>query len=194
MADPLVGFTGGPSFLLPYAETQDGIASPAEYNNLGRDAGTAEERSDREPAEHGHAANGNIVPSTKTGYYTATILGSGQWTFPVGAKMRAVASAGLLQAGLGAGPPMRPTCRHAISVIKEVAGDTARRTVVDAEKCAGCHEWFEAHGGNRVYEAQVCVACHVPGLATSGRSIPDARVKRKFPGVFFFFFFFSPKF
>ena len=43
----------------------------------------------------------------------------------------------------------------------------------DAQKCAGCHEWFEGHGGNRVYETQVCVACHVPGLATSGRGIPD---------------------
>jgi OmcA/MtrC family decaheme c-type cytochrome len=45
--------------------------------------------------------------------------------------------------------------------------------VVDSTKCAGCHEWLEAHGGNRVAEAQVCVACHVPGLATSGRGIAD---------------------
>jgi OmcA/MtrC family decaheme c-type cytochrome len=48
--------------------------------------------------------------------------------------------------------------------------------VVDAAKCAGCHEWFEGHGGNRVYETQVCVACHVPGLTTSGRGVPDSQM------------------
>ena len=41
-------------------------------------------------------------------------------------------------------------------------------------KCANCHEWFEGHGGNRVYEVQVCVMCHVPGMATSGRGIADS--------------------
>jgi hypothetical protein len=39
---------------------------------------------------------------------------------------------------------------------------------------ANCHEWFEGHGGNRVKETQVCVVCHVPGLATSGRGIADS--------------------
>ena len=46
--------------------------------------------------------------------------------------------------------------------------------MVDDEKCANCHEWFEGHGGNRVKETQVCVVCHVPGLATSGRGIADS--------------------
>jgi OmcA/MtrC family decaheme c-type cytochrome len=64
--------------------------------------------------------------------------------------------------------------RHAISVVKAVTGDQTRRTVVDAEKCSSCHEWFEGHGGNRVKETQVCAVCHVPGLATSGRGIPDS--------------------
>jgi OmcA/MtrC family decaheme c-type cytochrome len=64
--------------------------------------------------------------------------------------------------------------RHAISVVKNVTGDVVRRTVVDDEKCANCHEWFEGHGGNRVKETQVCVVCHVPGLATSGRGIADS--------------------
>ena len=64
--------------------------------------------------------------------------------------------------------------RHAISVLKTVTGDTARRTIVDADKCASCHEWFEGHGGNRVYETQVCVMCHNTGLATSGRGIADS--------------------
>jgi OmcA/MtrC family decaheme c-type cytochrome len=67
--------------------------------------------------------------------------------------------------------------RHAISVIKTVTGDTARRTVIDSAKCAKCHEWFEGHGGNRVYEVQVCVQCHVPGLTTSGRGISDTALQ-----------------
>jgi hypothetical protein len=112
-----------------------------------------------------------------SGYYTATLIGNGTRAFPVGAKMRTVA----LQAyftQLGA-----PTdqfagtgnvARHAISVLKTVTGDTARRTIVDPTKCASCHEWFEGHGGNRVYETQVCVMCHNTGLATSGRGISDA--------------------
>ena len=36
VTNSLAGFTGGPSFLLPYAMPQDGIASPVDYNNLGR--------------------------------------------------------------------------------------------------------------------------------------------------------------
>jgi OmcA/MtrC family decaheme c-type cytochrome len=70
--------------------------------------------------------------------------------------------------------------RHAISVVKTVKNDTARRKLVDATKCASCHEWFEGHGGNRVIGIEtganaelICVQCHVPGLATSGRRIPD---------------------
>ncbi|HLP31434.1 MAG TPA: hypothetical protein VK150_08740, partial [Geothrix sp.] len=38
-------------------------------------------------------------------------------------------------------------------------------------------EWFEGHGGNRVYEVQVCVTCHVPGLTTSGKGISDAALE-----------------
>ncbi len=67
--------------------------------------------------------------------------------------------------------------RHAISVVKAVTGDTVRRTIVAAAKCSNCHEWFEGHGGNRVYETQVCVTCHVPAIVTSGRGITDATVQ-----------------
>ena len=66
--------------------------------------------------------------------------------------------------------------RHAISVIKPVKDDAVRRTVVDSAKCSNCHEWFEGHGGNRVYDVQVCVTCHNPALATSGRGIADSQM------------------
>ncbi len=178
----LAGFTGGPSFMLPYAMAQDGIVSPVDYNNLGRPSAQPRTVSVASllSTNATAAANGSLVPSTaNAGYYIATISGGGANAFPVGAKLRAVALQGYYtQTGFvdPANTTATPTnvARHAISVIKAVTGDTVRRTVVDAEKCSNCHEWFEAHGGNRVKEPQVCVGCHVPGLATSGRGISDA--------------------
>ena len=179
VSNPLTGFTGGPSFLLPYAMSQDGITTPSDFNNMGPGRTSAQPRSVSiaNLLSTNNAANGNVVPSTaNAGYYTATILGSGAWAFPVGAKMRAVALQGYFSQIT---PPASPTAangRHAISVIAAVTGDQVRRKIVDPEKCAGCHEWFEGHGGNRVYETQVCTACHVPGLATSGRGASDAEI------------------
>ena len=169
--NPLPGFTGGPSFLLAFAVPQDGIATPADYNNIGSGQNNAQPRSVSIANLLGtdNAANGTLVPSTANpGYYTATIKGSGAWKFPVGAKMRAVALQGYFTQ---VSPALR---RHAISVVKAVTGDAVRRTIVDPAKCSNCHEWFEGHGGNRVYETQVCVTCHVPGIVTSGRGIADA--------------------
>jgi OmcA/MtrC family decaheme c-type cytochrome len=121
------------------------------------------------------AANGSLLPSTANpGYYIATIKGTGANAFPVGAKLRAVALQGYYTQITAPASATAPIGRHAISVIKAVTGDAVRRTVVDAEKCSNCHEWFEGHGGNRVKETQVCVGCHVPGLATSGRGVPDS--------------------
>ncbi len=174
----LAGFSGGPSFLLAFAVSQDGVAMPVDYTNTGAKQAQPRGVSIANLLNTNNAANGNIVPSTTTtGYYKATIRGTGAWAFPLGAKLRTVALQGYytqlnaptnLQGGVGS------VGRHAISVIKTVTGDTARRVVVDNAKCAGCHEWFEGHGGNRVYETQVCAMCHNPGLPTSGRGISDA--------------------
>jgi len=169
MANPLSGFTGGASFLLAYTQTQDGITTPADYNNLGVKQAQAISVSIANLLDTTKAADGSLsATADASGYYTATLKGTGTKKFPVGAKMRAVALQGYFTQISPAG------ARHAIAVVKEVAGDTVRRKVVDADKCANCHEWFEGHGGNRVYQTQVCVMCHVPGLATSGRSIPDS--------------------
>ena len=111
-----------------------------------------------------------------SGFYTATLVGNGTRAFPAGAKMRTVALQAYftqLNAPTDNVGGTGNVARHAISVLKTVTGDTARRTIVDAAKCASCHEWFEGHGGNRVYETQVCVMCHNTGLATSGRGIAD---------------------
>jgi OmcA/MtrC family decaheme c-type cytochrome len=159
-------FTGGPTFLLPYALAQDGIAKPADYNNLGR--------AQAQPRSASLASLvSSLVPSSKQGYYEATIANA----YPAGATMRAVALQGYWT-------QVSPSAaRHAISAVKTVTGDTPRRKVVDAVKCGSCHEWFEGHGGNRVIGKEtgnaelVCMACHVPGIATSGRGISDAEMK-----------------
>ena len=184
VSNPLAGYTGSPGFLLAYATSQDGITTPADFNNTGVKQAQPLSVSIAQLLSTSNAATiGSMTGPDTNGYYTATILGSGTRAFPVGSRMRTIALQGYftqsnaplnLQGGTGA------VARHAISVLKTVTGDTARRTVVSAEKCASCHEWFEGHGGNRVYETQVCVMCHVPGLATSGRGIADATLQAYF--------------
>ncbi len=171
MANPLDGFTGSPSFLLAYATdatATDGIKAPADYTNAGVKQAQAISVSIANLLDTGKTADGSLSAPDASGYYTATLLGTGTKKFPVGATMRAVGLQGYFTQVSPA------AARHAISVVKEVTGDAVRRKVVDADKCANCHEWFEGHGGNRVYQTQVCVMCHVPGLATSGRQIPDS--------------------
>ncbi len=189
LSNPLAGFSGSPSFLLAYALPQDGISSPSDFNNAGVKQQQPLSVSVGALLNTANAATiGSMTGPDGSGFYTATILGAGttvcggsatpsKCVFPAGAKMRTVALQGYFTQ-LGA-----PTDnlggtgnvgRHAISVLKTVSGDTARRTIVNPDKCAGCHEWFEGHGGNRVKETQVCVMCHNTGLATSARGISDA--------------------
>jgi len=162
---PPTGFTGAPSFALAWAEAQDGITTPIDYNNKGRAQAQAKTA----------AITTGLTGPDASGYFTSVIPSAS--AFPIGAKMRAVALQGYYTQSAGTGGIASATARHAISVVKTVTGDTVRRTVVDKEKCANCHEWFEGHGGNRVKETQVCVMCHVPGLATSGRGATAAQLK-----------------
>ena len=172
VANSLTGFTGGPSFLLAYAQAQDGIATPVDYNNAGVKQAQAVSVSIADLLSTSKAGTVGSMSATAdtNGYYTATIKGDAAGTkkFPVGATLRAVGLQGYYTQVSPA------SARHAISVVKAVTGDVERRKVVDSDKCSNCHEWFEGHGGNRVYQVQVCVMCHTPGLATSGRGISDA--------------------
>ena len=55
-----------------------------------------------------------------------------------------------------------------------VAGTvTARRTVVDINKCNVCHDVLSLHGNNRTDEPQVCAVCHNPN-ATDAAQRPKA--------------------
>ncbi|HCZ33559.1 MAG TPA: hypothetical protein DHV93_08970 [Holophagaceae bacterium] len=160
----LTGYTGGPSFLLAYALDQEGV-SPVDYNNLGLANGQPKTVSIADLRDTNKALTvGTLSAPDASGYYTATILSA----FPADAKLRSVGLQGYFTQVSPAG------ARHAISVVKAVTGDTVRRKVIDSAKCAKCHEWFEGHGGNRVYEVQLCVQCHVPGMTTSGRGATDA--------------------
>ena len=98
-------------------------------------------------------------------------------TFPAGAKMRAVGLQGYYSIDT-TGDGEADYSLHTPSVVQPVAGDDVRRTVIDNNKCANCHEWFEGHGGNRVLNMEICVLCHVPNLSSSGREIKEPSENR----------------
>ena len=151
--------SGAPDFMFMYAMAQDGIDAPADWNNLGQSSG--------QPSRYDFA---NIIDGDYTG---ASISWDGTNNtavvpdaFPEGATLRAVAIQGYMYQVLDG----ENVARHARSVYLPVSGDDERRVVVDPEGCFDCHEDFEGHGGNRVYETMVCAGCHLPNLSTTGRS------------------------
>ena len=158
----LTGFTGGPSFLFAYSE--DGSA---DFTNMGHTG--------KKAAQPKTVSVASLISTLGTpdgsGYYTVTVTSA----FPAAATMKTVGLQGYFTQAAGTNGIAAATARHAQSVVKTVTGDTARRVIVDGEKCGNCHEWFEGHGGNRILgkgmaQAQnICVMCHVPGLSSSGK-------------------------
>ena len=162
----LTGANNRPAFIFAYTLPQDGIATPAEFNNLGQSAAqpvTVSLNDLLPPNDAGTlVANGD-------GTFTATTGGTDFPTgvFPPGAALRAVGLQSYFQVDVGGDRyPL-----HTPSAVIAVSGDKKRREVVDNNKCASCHEWFEGHGGNRVFNMNICVFCHVPNLSSSGRTI-----------------------
>jgi OmcA/MtrC family decaheme c-type cytochrome len=178
----LAGFSGSPSFLIAYAQPQDGITTPTEYNNLGRAAAQPATLSIAYLQVSGNS-RGTLTGPDGSGFYTATITDP-VYGFPSGAKMRAIGLQGYFTQVAGTGGIAANTARHTISVVKAVTSldtavvpnDAVRRVVVDNAKCSNCHEWFEGHGGNRVYDIAICTMCHVPNLTSSGRGADPATV------------------
>ncbi len=150
-----------PTFLMAYAMVPEGEAASADYNNIGRSAAQPQSIS-----LGGLIDDGAVVAAADAGVFTASIPDG----FPLGASLRAVAFQGYFQQQVGEAA----VARHAISVVQGVTGDDQRREIVDSDKCANCHEWFEGHGGNRVYQVGVCVTCHNPNLTSSGRAADPA--------------------
>ena len=158
--------TNGPTFLVAYTKTQDGIATPADYNNLGNGIDAAQPASVTLKSLSGSLTGG---PSGYTAKLTAA-------PFPADAKMRAVA----LQAYFSQAVGTDNVARHTPSVQKPVkqpnVTEAVRREVVDSNKCLECHKTLELHGGNRVNNVQVCVMCHNPNLSSGGRTTPAGKI------------------
>jgi OmcA/MtrC family decaheme c-type cytochrome len=154
-----------PGFLLAWAEPQDGITEPIDYNNLGEESAQPISVSLEDVVA---GTDGTITCGAADGSCTATLTAK----FPTGAILRAVGLQGYFRIDT-TGDDEYDYSLHTPSVLMAVTGDEERRTVVDSVKCANCHEWFEGHGGNRVYNMQICVMCHVPNLSSSGREITD---------------------
>lgn len=178
--------TGGPSFLLVWAAPEPGqdpaTFQPVDWNNYPRSA--AQPLSVSLANLRNGTAGTLAADPNNPGYYIATLTGANE--FPAGAKMRAVALQGYFSQ-TGVPGVTGALARHTLSVLKEVTGDAKRREVVDPQKCGACHEWFEAHGGNRVIGLGtqgpvVCAACHVPNLTTSGRGADPATVLARLQG------------
>ncbi len=151
----VANFTGSPSLLFAYAQLQDGIAAPADFNNFGNYAA--------QPVTASLTSLGANLTNT-AGVFTAVVADA----FPVGATLRTVGLQGYFT-------QVSPAeARHTTSDVITVTGDEARRSVVSSAKCAACHEFFEGHGGNRVFSAdggvQICTTCHVPNLSSGGRT------------------------
>jgi OmcA/MtrC family decaheme c-type cytochrome len=160
---PPTGYSSAttPSFLVAYTLPQDGITAPADYNNKGKAA-----------AQPASVSIQNLASSLTGGPsgYTARLTAA---PFPPGSTLRAVAIQGYFtqnNADITGDGVNDNVARHAKSEVKAVG--TARRTVVDTNKCLSCHKTLELHGGSRVNNVQVCVMCHNPNLSSSGRTTP----------------------
>ena len=148
-----------PSLLLAYAMAQGNNDSPADFNNLGQDSGQPDSAS-LDPD------GGDATFSYSSGTNTVVVADA----FPEGATLRTIGMQGYFRQ-TDPDDSDEYLSLHAVSRVLTVDGDDARREVVDAEKCSSCHEWFEGHGGNRVYTVQVCTLCHNPSLSSSGTEI-----------------------
>ena len=161
LPDDLTGPGRYPSLLLAWAMSQDGFTTPSDYNNY--------PNSTAQPTRVGldDFISGEDGTVTYSNGVNTLVL---EDAYPEGAGLRAAGVEGYFRQDVDG----EEVARHAVSVITPVDGDEERRVIVDSEKCSSCHEWFEGHGGNRVYEAGICVTCHNANLSSSGTVIdPD---------------------
>ena len=155
-----------PGLLLAWAQRQDGIDEPMDYNNLGQRAAQPLSIGLDDFLAGGTA--GTHAFDAGTGVNTFVVTDE-ELQFPLDATLRAVGLQGYLQQDISG----EIVSLHTPSAVAAVTGDDERRHVVDSAKCSNCHEWFEGHGGNRTYNIQICTLCHVPNLSSSGRTVVD---------------------
>jgi OmcA/MtrC family decaheme c-type cytochrome len=159
-----------PALLLAWALPQDGISTPLDYNNIGRRAAQPLSLDLDDFLPGGMLGTHSYDAGTGVNTFVVTDPAS---QFPAMATLRAVGLQGYFQQDI-----MGETVSlHTPSAVVAVTGDTARRTVVDSNKCANCHEWFEGHGGSRTLNMQICTLCHNPNLSSSGRTVVDPTLR-----------------
>jgi len=166
----------GPSFLLAHKSAPaDPTVKSGDFDNIGYTL-SATANTNSQPlsvslANLKDGTKGTLSDPDANGYYTATLTGTN--AFPAGAVMRTIALQGYFSQS-GVTGFTGNLGRHTVAAVKTVTGDVPRRQIVDSAKCGNCHEWFEGHGGNRVYNIDVCTTCHVPTLTSSGRIVDPA--------------------
>ncbi|TAK51652.1 MAG: OmcA/MtrC family decaheme c-type cytochrome [Betaproteobacteria bacterium] len=150
---------GSPGVYVAYATTQDGIANPADWN--------ATKSASVKALRDGTNGNSQTGPDAN-GFYTAT-LGA---TIPDDAKL-VTAAVGVDYQGFvqlnHADYPNGIRLREPKFVTKVADGFTARRAIVDADKCNACHGQLGVspsfHGGAR-NNGEGCAICHDANRAT----------------------------
>jgi OmcA/MtrC family decaheme c-type cytochrome len=152
-----------PGLLLAWAEPQGDIDEPMDFNNLGQRAAQAISLGLDDFVA-------NVVGTYAfDGDVSTFVVTDAASQFPVGATLRAVGLQGYFEQDIEG----EEVSLHTPSAVVAVTDDEARRTVIDNNKCASCHEWFEGHGGNRTFSMEICTLCHVPNLSSSGRTVTD---------------------
>jgi len=150
---------GSPSIYVAYATTQDGIASPSDWNATV--SATLEQLRD--------GARGTQTGPDASGYYTATLSAT---PLPADAKLVTAVLGlnyqGWRQTGLAA-YPNGIRLREPKAPWKTADGHTPRRSIVSADKCNNCHGQLGVgpsfHGGAR-NSGEICAVCHDPSRAT----------------------------
>lgn len=169
---------GSPSAYFVWAEPQDGITKPADFNKSAS-------------AYIRNVWNGTISSATATitgpdasGFYTLTRTGT---TIPANAVMLTggigysygSATPPLVQTNVTAYPYTAASGTGGLSVPspnvwKVATGYTGRRVVVDTNKCNSCHQGLGVeptfHVGQR-NDAPTCSFCHNPGRASQGWTV-----------------------
>ncbi|OGA53144.1 MAG: hypothetical protein A3G24_08745, partial [Betaproteobacteria bacterium RIFCSPLOWO2_12_FULL_62_13] len=153
------GVDGSPGIYVTYATTQDGIAAPADWN--------ASKSASVMSIRDGASGNSQTGPDA-SGYYTAT-LGA---TIPDDARM-VTAAVGVDYQGFvqlnHADYPKGIRLREPKFVMKVADGQTARRAIVNNDKCNNCHGQLGVspsfHSGAR-NNGEGCAICHDASRAT----------------------------
>jgi len=154
---------GTPSIYLAWAETQDGITAPADWNK----SANVTVKALRDAQTNGTASPSQTGPDG-SGYYTATLA----TTIPDAATM-VTAALGINYNGFvqlnHASYPNGIRLREPAFPIKTATGYTPRRPIVENAKCNKCHGQLGVspsfHSGAR-NNGEGCAICHTPNNAT----------------------------